>query len=170
MQEIEVKILEVDAAKIIAKLESLGAKKVLEGEDETSLFDFVDLRLHAEGKLLRVRKQGGITTLTFKQKISREGVKVMEEYETEVSDCEEMKKILQKIGLIELPKPSKHRISYVLGDVRFEIDTFREIPTYLEIEAPSVEEVQTWVQKLGFSKDDAKPWSAEEVFEYYGKE
>ena len=53
----------------------------------------------------------------------------------------------------------KHRISYELNGVKFEIDTYPNIPTFLEIEAPSEEIIQDYVQRLGFTMDDAKPFS-----------
>ena len=39
MKEIEVKILEIDVASIKKKLDSLGAKKVFEGELTASYYD-----------------------------------------------------------------------------------------------------------------------------------
>ena len=64
---------------------------------------------------------------------------------------------------------NKKRISYVLGDIRFEIDTYEGIPTFLEIEAPSEEILEEMVLKLGFSMKDTKPWNGKKVWKHYGK-
>jgi predicted adenylyl cyclase CyaB len=172
MQEIEVKILNIDKQKVIAQLESLGAKKVLDCEMCSSTFDFADKRLAKEGKFLRLRTKGGITELTLKEKVSTEQAKINEEHEVIVSDKNCLRGILHGLGLKEVKTDAKkHRVEYVLGNVHFEIDTLAEnIPPLLEVEAPTLEEVQKAVEMLGFSmKDDAKPWSGKDVREHYGK-
>lgn len=169
MQEIEVKILEIDEEDVIEKLEKMGAKRVFEGDVETSYFDFDNRTLLLNSKVLRLRKIGEKTELTFKQRISNEEAKVMNELEVEVDDLESMRKILEELGLTEFRLARKHRITYVLGEIHFELDTFEELPTFLEIEAPSVGEIKKFVGKLGFTMKDARSWSGMDVLRYYGK-
>src|SRR3989344_4811725 len=101
MQEIEVKILEVDKIRIIQKLEQLGAVKNFDGEINAFYFDFPDQRLTADNKLLRVRTKGEESIeLTFKKKISKEKAKIMEEHEIKFKGkIAAIKEILSGIGL-----------------------------------------------------------------------
>ena len=169
MQEIEVKILEVDKEEVIRKLKDFGAKEIFEGEIIAIYFDFEGQKLTKGGKLLRLRKMGEKVELTFKQMISREKAKIMEEYEVKLTEFDVIKKILNELGLKEFRKVIKHRVSYTLNNIHFELDTFPDIPAFLEIEAPSIEKIREFTHKLGFSIEDTRPWSIWDVLEYYGK-
>ena len=172
MKEIEVKILEVDVTSVIQKLDSLGAKKVFEGEVTASYYDFSNGRLGKDGLVLRLRKKSGkehTIELTLKEKISQAEAKIMKEYEVTVTDFETMQKILYGLGLQETKAAKKHRISYRLDEVHFDLDTFPGIPTFLEIEAQTLERVREYVAKLGFSMAETKPWSGGDLLRYYEK-
>lgn len=169
MQEIEVKILGIDTPYIKQKLESWGAKKVFEGEVNASYFDFSNGRLKDHNIFLRLRKKGPTVELTLKEKVEQEEAKIMRECEVNVTNFEAMQKILYGLGLREIKVAKKHRISYLLDEAHFELDTFPGAPTFLEIEAPTIELVREYVQKLGFSMQDAKPWSGGDVLRYYEK-
>ena len=168
MNEIEVKILEINKDKIIKKLESLGAEKCFEGKVNASFFDFKDKRLKKENSFLRLRDKEKFSELTLKKKISKDEAKIMDETEIVVDNFANAKKILESLGLVESEiKMNKKRLSYKLGDVHFEIDSLENLPSYLEIEAPDLEKLKDAVEKLGFSMNDAKPWSMKDVKEYY---
>lgn len=167
--EVEIKFLEINKDEIIKKLEKLGAKKVFEGYITDLFFDFDDMNLTKNGKLLRLRKMGNNTKLTFKEKISKDRFKVTEELELTVSDFEIMKNILENLGLKIIWKVEKHRISFVLGDVNFEIDTYFGIPTLLEIEAQDETTLEKYVKLLDLSLEKGKTWTGREVLEYYRK-
>ena len=169
MQEVEVKILGINKSELISKLVQLGAKKVFEGEMEICYFDFEDASLRKAGKIVRLRTKGERAELTLKEKVSKEKMKVNNEFETLVDSFDAAKKILEKIGLKEGGQMKKHRISYSLEDAHFELDTLPKIPTYLEIEAHSLERVEFFVKKLGFSMSEAKPWTQQEVMKHYSK-
>lgn len=166
MNETEVKILEINKEEIIAKLESLGAEKVFDGVVDSIFFDFPDNRIYNNKTLLRLRKEGNIK-LTFKKKISKDEVKIMDETEIIVDDFKTTKKILLNLGLSEVKKTEKKRISYKLKDVRFEIDTYPGIPTYLEIETEDVELLKEYVKKIGFSMKNTCSLSTIELMEHY---
>lgn len=166
MQEIEAKILEIDVVKTIEKLERLGAKKVFDG-------DFIQMKFdsdtHPVKDLLRLRYDGNKTELCHKRHLSRGEAKIVEETEVIVSDLEKTKKILEALGYRVVKKMDKHRMSYALGDSHIEIDTLPGIPVYLEVEAPSVDRLKEIVHLLGFTMDDAKPWTQADVERHYGK-
>jgi adenylate cyclase class 2 len=169
MNEVEVKILEIDATSVEKKLKALGAKKVFDGQLTWTAFDFPDRRLSGGEVLLRLRKEGDKTFLTLKRLLNRDAAKVSDETQITVDDYENMKKILLNLGLVEKKgyPLSKKRVSYVLNDMHFEIDTFPEFPTYLEIESTDTASIKEYVKKLGYSEADAKPWGAREVFAHY---
>lgn len=169
MKEIEVKILGVDKEEVIKKLKDLGVDEVFDGEIKTSYFDSDDGWLKREGKVLRLREKGEELKFTIKKGISKEEAKIMEEFEVGLDEFEPVKNILNGLGLKEIQKIIKHRISYVLDDMHFEIDSHPGIPTFLEIEGPSIEKVKEYVEKLGFTMEDTKPWSVWDVLEYYVK-
>ena len=56
MKETEVKILEVNRAKIEKTLANLGAKKVFDGDIETMFFDFKEKTIIKQKNVLRLRK------------------------------------------------------------------------------------------------------------------
>lgn len=169
MKEIEVKILEIDIGDIIKRLKSIGAKKEGESTIDASHYDFEDKRLQKNRLTLRLRKWGDKIEFTSKKKLHADNDKIREELQVEVSDFDKMNELLKGIGFKEKVDIKKKRISYVLEDIRFEIDTYEGIPPLLEIEAPSEKKLQNAVEKLGFSMKDTKPWSGARVWKYYGK-
>ena len=86
MKEIEVKILEIDVEEIEKKLKKMEAEKVFEGEVVSIYFDFPDKLLEREGKILRLRQKGDKVILTYKELISKDEAKIMDEYELTIDD------------------------------------------------------------------------------------
>jgi len=173
MKEIEVKILEVDKKALSKKLVSLGAKKVFDGELLSLFFDYGDNRLKDSGNTLRVRKEGKESFLYLKSFISDSDVKTREELCVKVDDVSAAESILSRLGLKPDGKLLKHRISYSLGEVKIEFDKFLEeyafVPEFLEIEGPDSEAIFEAAKKLGYAKDDCKPWTFRQLVEHYKK-
>lgn len=169
MEEIESKFLEVDVKGLASKLEDLGATKVFDGDIVAGYYDFEDGRLKRDRKMLRLRTKGNIAELTLKVPISKEKAKIAEEIEVNVDNADIMQEILKRLGIYKYDELTKHRVSYSLGDAHFEFDTYPGIPTSMEIEAKSIDEIESYAAKLGLSIEDAKPWNANELFEHYGK-
>lgn len=172
MDEIEVKILEIDVPSVVEKLNSLGAQKTFDGNVEAIFYD--NGTLHPEKKLLRLRKMGEKTFLTYKQKISQKEVKIYDEEEVEVSDFEISKNIFEKLGYHIKKHILKHRASYEIDHVKFEIDNFDGaysfFPPFMEIEADSKETIFLWAEKLGFSKEQCTAKSTGDLVKLYTKE
>jgi len=168
MQEIEVKVIDINKEEIIRKLLELGAEKIFEGDITASSYDFEDSRLTKDASFIRLRKMGDKPFLTFKKKITQDHAKVMEETETEIDNFDEMHKILLALGLRPAKDYVKKRISYKLKNVRFEIDEYEKVPAYLEIEAPSLKLINEYVEKLGLDKNKVKTWTGKELMQHYG--
>lgn len=168
MKEIEVKILEINVAETRKKLSKLGAKKTFEGDMHTIVLDTPDEQLKKKGLFLRLRQEGNSVHFCFKgKKDPSKKFKVREEIELTVNSMKDMTSVLEKLGFVKKFEYAKHREQYKLGNISFDIDTYKEIPTFLEIEAPTEKEVEKAVEALGYSMKDTTNVSAAELFERY---
>jgi predicted adenylyl cyclase CyaB len=171
LNEVEIKILEIDRGKAENMLIAAGAEKIFDGRIHAVYFDFGDSSIHKSGGTLRLRREGGRTVLTFKKDVRDRSAKIREEEEVEVSDFGTMNFILEAIGLSAWLEMSKHRTTWQLGGTHFEFDKYHNsyeyIPEFLEIESTDVETAYRHAEMLGFSRQDCKPWDALEVAAYY---
>ena len=90
-----------------------------------------------------------------------------EEYEVETSDFAAMAKILEIAGLEKYGESIKTRVSYILGDITFDIDTYPGIPEYAEVEAQTREKVEEGVKLLGFTMADTTCITESDLREKY---
>lgn len=171
MKEIEVKILNINRQKIEETLKRLGAKKVFDDEVSAFFYDFKDGSVGKSHSVIRLRKEGALTMLTFKKVISKQDAKIAEESSVEVSDFFQMQKILENLGLSKTGRSQKHRISYQLEAVHFDIDRYlgqhSYIPEFMEIEAQSIQLIHKWAELLGFKPQDCLPWSINDLIKYF---
>lgn len=153
-QEIEVKFLEIDAPALHKKLAELGAED--KGEDLLKEIIFYDKDLkwveerHTRQRFVRLRQTHGKTYLTYKSKMEDGSQDYAEELETEVDDIDKMKAILESVGLVASRHQEKKRHTYKLDGVTVDIDTWPQVPTYVELEGPSEEAIKALAAKLGF--------------------
>ena len=172
--ESEVKILEIDRKGVERRLASLGATKSFDGNIGSVFFDYPDNSIREGGNLLRLRHTDKKAFLTFKKFVEISSVKSMEEYEVEVCDFEKMRLILKSLGLLVTKELKKHRTSYALGGVHFDIDKYSgeysHIPEFMEIEAEDAATVYKYAEILGFDADDCKPWTTNDLMNYYSEE
>ena len=136
-------------AKLPNRLKNIGAEYAGEVFEENYL--------HRGGVLsnrdavLRLRKAGEKTTLTFKESIrSVRDVKHKTEHETEVSDVNEMEEIIRKLGYRLSVVYEKRRRTWHLGNVEIVLD---ELPfgLYMEIEG-TTRSIGSAEKKLGIKK------------------
>jgi adenylate cyclase class 2 len=173
MLEIEVKFLEIDKRKIEGRLKRLGARKVFEGEIFSENFDFPDRRISKSGDVLRLRRKSEgkkeYGELTIKTRLSKKRAKIAEEREFHVRDYGRARKALMSLGLRPIVSVRKRRLSYTLGEARFEFDTIKGIPTFLEIESDSVDKLKRYAKLMGLAMGEAKPWSFRDVLRHYNR-
>ncbi|MEK7585967.1 MAG: class IV adenylate cyclase [Patescibacteria group bacterium] len=176
MEEIEIKFLEIDVPELEKKLTAIGAEKAGEYDYHRATFDFPDWRLNTGHAWLRLRTDGKETTLTYKQRlgvkandgsISDEGMK---EIEIIVDDYEKTYELLKSIGFIIKREQENKRIKYIKDNVHYDIDFWPKIPTFLEVEGPSLAEVKEAAKELGFNPEDGLIGSAKQVYKKYGFE
>lgn len=167
----EIKILEINRLEVENKLINIGAKKIF--EDEMIAYYYEKAHSREEGFVIRIRKDGEKNIFTVKKKISNEKTKITDEIEVEVKDFDKMNKILELLGYKFFLKIRKHRTQYEIEKVHFAFDKYLDdwafIPEFLEIESDNEEDVFNYAKKLGFKKEDCKPWGGWTLHSYYSK-
>jgi len=155
MEEIEIKIRNIDKDIIIKKIEKLGAIRKFSSRIVDYRFDTKDRTLSKQGKALRIRKTGRYTFLNLKgKKKSQENIVGRDEIGIRISNLKTMQKILNELGYIKIFELSKYRIEYKLEDVTFDIDEYVGLPPILEIESTSYDKVEKYIKKLNIEKKD----------------
>lgn len=162
MQELEIKILEIDTQKVRDILSGIWAQKKL---DSDILADFF---INDRKDKIRLRRSESQNVMTFKTKIESTGIMHNEEFEVIFDDYEAMKNILIKTGFSHYGRSFKHREGYEYEGIIFDIDTYRWIPTYVEVESDSVEKVKKWVELLWYTMDQCVTLTESKLKEYYG--
>ena len=165
--EYEVKILDINVEEIKKKLEELGAKKVAERNMRRYVYDLIVDSENNCSKWARLRDNGEKITLTVKD-ISQKGIDGTKESEIIVEDFSKAHDLMCAMGFESKAYQENKRSSYKLGDTEFEIDSWPKIPTYLEIEGKSVEEVKKTIELLGFKIENTTSIGVTEVYKKYG--
>jgi predicted adenylyl cyclase CyaB len=153
MVEIEVKIRINDISAIGEKILNLGTsvekQRFLE---ENTLYDFRSKELERKQQALRLRKINKKILLTFKgppQKSRR--FKIREEYETEVRNEKQLKKILKSLGLQPAFSYQKFRTIYRKKNLKVCLDE-THIGNFMELEGER-NEIVKFAKALGLSKN-----------------
>lgn len=175
--ELEVKILDIDLEHIRRIMEEAGATLVKDEQQDNLIYDFPDRRLLKAQGYARIRVVEDHRTkkvdvlMTTKRLISRDVVKRMEEFETPVSDRETGEGIFKALGLELIQNIRKTRESYQVKNSLVEIDInekeFVPFP-YLEVESPTVEELEEIVALLGYTMADTSSKSIFQILEERG--
>lgn len=100
---------------------------------------------------VRVRDNGQQILLTYKEG-SGEGMQTIE-HEVIVSDYQETVGLLRAMDMDISRIQEKYRHSFQFDECQIDIDTWPGIPTYLEIEGPSIEALQVVANSLGLAWD-----------------
>ena len=156
--EYEITVLDIDVMEIKKKLLEMGAVKEGDFFQKRNIYNF-----HEEyrGRFIRLRTNGTKTTLTIKDKSEKE-------LEVKVSDFEKTDEILKMLGYEHSMYQENKRTIYRLGDIEFDIDSWPMIPTYLEIEGKSKEQVEEMIEKLEIDKDKLSLDKVSEIYKRYG--
>jgi len=122
---------------------------------------------------LRIRHECVHTEIILKYRVFTNYTFIKKEMELSIEialeDWQKVKIDLIKVGLKSILFQEKKRKSYYLKDykLKFEIDKFPQIPTYLEIEAQSEKEIELGLNLLGYDKTEASSIGGKELFELY---
>lgn len=123
---------------IRARLGTTDAERLTDNELEINiLFDTGDGDLAASGRVLRIRRVGDRGILTFKGPAAFEGaVKQRREIELEISSPERLSELLHALGFAPWMRYEKQRESWMLGDVRIDLD-HTPMGDFVELEGPT---------------------------------
>jgi adenylate cyclase class 2 len=169
--EIETKVLDIDADKVIKSLASLKAKKT---QNTTLIVDWYRIKGVKEGEdpwFLRIRSYSdGRHEVTWKAKSDILGTaRKHKEINFNIEDPEKLSDLFEELGLEKYAHQEKKRISFSLKDWNFDIDQYPKMPAYMEIEGTSEENVKEAISLLGLSKN--RTWAKGErilIQETYG--
>ena len=166
-KEIETRFLDIDKDQLIKKLVSLGAADNSEEKLEEIIFHAADGSWLGKRKFVRLRKTKDKIKLVYKENVEQ-AVDSAREIELEVSDLDLCSEFLSKVGLQPMRQLEKYRHTFKLDDVTVDIDSWPKIPTYVEIEGPSVGSLKTICGKLDMDWEKRFDSDAREVFRHYG--
>jgi len=154
MIEIEVKIKIEHPKEITQRIVDLDA--VLDRDrhwEENTLYDFTNKDLYKKNHALRVRKINRKIFLTFKGATQKSRkFKIREEYETEVKNEKQLKKILKSLGLQPVFTYNKYRTVFRKKRLKICLDE-TSIGNYLELEGQQ-NEIVRFAEALQLSKED----------------
>ena len=162
--EYEVRILEIDKEKLKSRLNELGATEEWNLVQRRYVYDFIP---KVDNKWIRLRTNGKKTTLTIKNLVTSK-IDGTQELEIEVSDFDKTNMILKELGYEARGYQENRRNQYMLNGVEIDIDSWPMIPTYIEIEGDSEEEVYKIVELLGYKKEDCTTRDVEGIYLDYG--
>lgn len=164
--EIEAKFLKIDQEKVRARLKEVGAvMKYPERLMKRKVFDYPDARLKKIGAWIRVRDEGeGKITLSYKQLQDR-SLHGTKEITLDVSDFEMMCNFLQACSFDSKSYQETKREKWTLGESEITIDTWPWIPTFVEVESETEEEIRKVCTLLGFDWNKALHGSVETAYQ-----
>ncbi|MCE7079858.1 class IV adenylate cyclase [Streptomyces sp. ST2-7A] len=152
--EYEAKFLDIDADAIREQLRTAGARLAFDRTLFTRLI-FENDTVRGE-QWLRLRDEGGKTTLTLKQVTDATTINGTKEIEIEVSDLDTTAELLTALGLRQVRYQQNYREEWQLGAITYDLDTWPDLPTFLEIEGPSEDAVRKATANLGLDYTRAR--------------
>ena len=179
MLEKEIKILDININELTKKLEKMWADKHFDWFIHDIYYDFPSEeknKMEANKRLFRVRKKWETHLYTIKRKRNmkkdwwEKWFKIADEKEREITDVENFKKVLIGYWMKKIREKKKHRISYSLWKIEFDIDIYNSIPPLLEIEAHTTTEIEKYIKKLWLENNVKKDFWSRWLFKYYWKD
>jgi len=163
--EIEAKFLNVNHDDIRAKLREAGATlKHPMRLMRRDMFDHADDRFQKAhlAEKLRIRDEGDKITITYKR--AKADSNYVYEVETTVGSYDDMKQLLQAIGLKTFTYQESRRETWHFDNVEVVLDEWPWASPYIEIEGPSEKAIQSAAARLGFDWEDARFGSPDTVY------
>ncbi|GHJ23329.1 class IV adenylate cyclase [Streptomyces albus] len=160
--EYEAKFLNIDVDAVRDQLRAAGAELVF-GKTMFTRLIFENDAVQGE-QWLRLRDEGGKTTLTLKQVSDATTINGTTEIEIEVDDLDKTAELLKATGLRQVRYQQNYREEWQLGDIKYDLDTWPDLPTFIEIEGPSEDAVRKAVADLGFDYEQVRYGSIDLIY------
>ncbi len=163
--EHEIKILDISIDTIREKLKDIWATFI----DTKNFRRYVyDMNPPIYEKRIRLRTDGKKTTLTVKHIIDPQAIDGTKEREIIVDNFDTTNDLLNKMWYIAKSYQENNRESYTLDGCDIEIDSRPHIPPYMEIEWPSLQAVESIINKLWLSDHIHTSENTTDVYTRYG--
>ena len=159
--EIEAVFLDINKDSLRKKLQHLSAKLLVpERMMKRVVFD------QGEHAFARVRDEGDKIVATYKR-FDDHTITGAKEVNVTIDNYENMIIFMKECGLKAKKYEESLRETWELDDVEIDIDTWPWLPTYVEIEGPTVEKTLEISRKLGFDIEKAIYGSVDDIYEMY---
>lgn len=162
--EHEAKILDIDPTAMERLIMDKGGQKLGERFMRRYVYDITP---GDQSKWIRLRDTGDETTLTVKQ-ITSDAIDGTHEIEVGVDDFAATNALLGVLGFTAKSYQETKRTSFILDGAQVEIDTWPQIPPYLEIEAGSKAEVVRVAALLDYTEGDLTGENTIKIYSRYG--
>lgn len=162
--EFEAKALDIDPAELAQRIAAAGGTHV---SDRVMRRYVYDITPGERSRWIRLRDTGSEVTLCVKE-ITSDAVDGTRETETTVGDFDTTNALLGQVGFTAKAYQENRRSSWLLDEVRLEIDSWPLIPPYLEIEGDDAEQVWAAAKRLGLDREDLTSENTTAVYARYG--
>ena len=162
--EVEIRLLDCNVEQIISNLERNNALFIGEWLQVRNCYDFNPVR---ENSWIRLRTNGKETTLTIKE-ILNNNIDGTKELEITVNDFNDTDELLNKLGYFARSHQENKRIRYMLDNVEIDIDSWPYIPSYVEFEAESEEDIKNVCKKLNIDFNELTTLDVVGIYKHYG--
>lgn len=160
--EIEAQFLDINKDEVREKLKEIGA--VLEKPEVLMRRVVFSTGKHS---FARVRDEGDKIVMTYKNISDDYSILGTKEVNITVNDYDDAILLLRGCGLKIKARQETKREIWKYGEVEICIDTWPWIPTFVEIEGPSEDDVWVTAKKLGLDKSKAKFGSVDTTYQHY---
>lgn len=162
--ECEGKILDIDPQTVEKAILRAGGRKLGDRFMRRYVYDIAP---GDESRWIRLREDGSEITLTVKQ-IATDAIGGTHEVETTVDDFDATNTLLGMLGFTAKSYQENRRSSFTLQSAQLEIDSWPQIPPYLEIEAATTAEVVRVASLLGYGQADLTGENTMKVYARHG--
>lgn len=152
--EKEIKVLDVNIKQILNEARKLGISKFTNKKFIVDWFWTPGTKFNKEPWYLRIRtnKLNNSSSITWKSKSSKTPLtRNHEEIIVRTDSYENTYTLLERIGLKHYAHQEKNRISWIYNGCTFDLDTYPNMPSYLEIECKNEKKITKMLSlfKLG---------------------
>ncbi|WP_069166718.1 class IV adenylate cyclase [Nocardia altamirensis] len=162
--EHEAKILGINPGTIEQQILDKGGRKL--GEQFMRRYVY-DITPGDESKWIRLRDNGNGVTLAVKE-ITSDAIDGTHEVEVSVGDFADTNALLEMLGFAAKSYQETKRVSFTLDGAQLELDTWPQIPPYLEIEADTKAEVVRVAELLGYAESDLTGENTIKIYASHG--